>query len=256
MYIRYRADLVALAFVISLVSALPLPKPIPALQSELSSSTLFSHDANDNMQVDNRKILSMGQMSRAPAAMRALTRRNVRYDDLIDGDDDQLVRRTSIFTKIKEGFQKFGQDVKHGFQKFGQDIKHVAQKVGDGIKKVAEKVGTGIKNAAEKVGTGIKKVAEKIGTGVKTAAKKVWHFVKTTGATIAKFGLKVVQSVGEVVAKVASFIPEVGKPIEKAIDGISKVAGVVSDHIHAKLSTALQKGMKVMNKADKIMSYF
>jgi len=80
--------------------------------------------------------------------------------------------------------------------------------------------------------------------------------VKTTGAKVAKFGLKVVQTVGEVVAKASSFIPDVGKPIEKAIDGVSKAAGVISDHIHAKLSAKLQKGMNVMNKADKIMSYF
>ena len=30
---------------------------------------------------------------------------------------------------------------------------------------------------------------------------------------------------------------------------------MVSDHIHAKLSAKLQKGMNVMNKADKVMSY-
>ena len=88
------------------------------------------------------------------------------------------------------------------------------------------------------------------------AAKKVWNFVKTTGAKVAKFGLKIVETAGEVVAKAVSFIPEVGKPIEKAIDGLSKVAGVVSDHIHVKLSTALQKGVNVLNKANKIMSYF
>jgi hypothetical protein len=87
------------------------------------------------------------------------------------------------------------------------------------------------------------------------AAKAVGHFVKTTGAKVAKFGLKVVQSVGEVIGKVASFIPEVGKPIERAIHGVSKAAGAISDHIHAKLSAKLQKGMKVMNKANEIMGY-
>ena len=30
---------------------------------------------------------------------------------------------------------------------------------------------------------------------------------------------------------------------------------MVSDHIHAKLSKKLQKGMNVMNKADKVMDY-
>jgi hypothetical protein len=87
------------------------------------------------------------------------------------------------------------------------------------------------------------------------AAKKVGHFMKTTGAKIAKFGLKVVQTVGTVVAKVAGFIPEIGKPLEKAIGGVSKAAGVISDKIHVKLGAKLDKGMNVMNKADQVMSY-
>ena len=87
------------------------------------------------------------------------------------------------------------------------------------------------------------------------AAKKVWGFMKTTGAKIAKVGLKVFESVGEVVGKFASFIPGIGKPIQQAIHGVSKVAGVVSDHIPAKLSKKLEKGMNIMNKADTIMGY-
>ena len=87
------------------------------------------------------------------------------------------------------------------------------------------------------------------------AAKKVGHFMKTTGAKIAKFGLKVVQTVGTVIGKVAGFIPEIGKPIEKAIDGVSKAAGMISDKIHVKLGAKLDKGMKVMNTADKVMDY-
>ena len=87
------------------------------------------------------------------------------------------------------------------------------------------------------------------------AAKKVGTFIKKQGAGIAKFGLKVVESVGEVVGHVASFIPAVGKPIQQAIHGVSKVAGVISDHIHAKLSNKLEKGMKIMNKADTVMGF-
>ena len=87
------------------------------------------------------------------------------------------------------------------------------------------------------------------------AAGKVWHFVKTTGAKIAKFGLKVVESVGEVVGKVAEFIPVIGKPLQQAIHGVSKVAGVISDHIKVKLPDKLQKGMNVMNTADKILGF-
>jgi phage-related protein len=147
-------------------------------------------------------------------------------------DDDQLVRR-NIFSKIKKGFQNLGHDIKH----------------------VAQKVGSGIKKAAQTVGSGIKKAAQTVGHGIKTAAKTVGHFVKTTGAKVAKFGLKVVQSVGMAIGDVASFIPEVGKGVQQAINGVSKVAGVISDHIHAKLSKNLMKGMNTMNTANKIMSY-
>ena len=60
---------------------------------------------------------------------------------------------------------------------------------------------------------------------------------------------------GEVVGKVVGFIPGIGKPLDRAIEGVTKVAGVISDHIHVKLSPKLEKGMKVMDKADKIMGY-
>ena len=79
--------------------------------------------------------------------------------------------------------------------------------------------------------------------------------MKTTGAQVAKFGLKVVESVGEVAGKIAGFIPGVGKPLQYAIHGISKGAGILSDKIHAKLSPKLEKGMKIMDKADTIMGY-
>ena len=87
------------------------------------------------------------------------------------------------------------------------------------------------------------------------AAQKVGHFIKTTGAKIVKFGLKVVQTVGTAVSKVVSFIPEVGKPLERVISGVSKAAGVISDKIHVKLPAKLQKVENGMDKADKIMSY-
>jgi hypothetical protein len=56
------------------------------------------------------------------------------------------------------------------------------------------------------------------------------------------------------IGDVASFIPEVGKGVQQAINGVSKVAGVVSDHIHANLGK-LGKGVNVMNKANKIMGF-
>ena len=87
------------------------------------------------------------------------------------------------------------------------------------------------------------------------AAKKVWHWVKTTGAKVAKFGLKVFQSVEKVGSKLVSWIPGIGKPLSKAMDAVSKVAGIASDHIHVKLPAKLEKGMNIMNKANKVMDY-
>jgi len=105
------------------------------------------------------------------------------------------------------------------------------------------------------VGSKIKAGFKKFGSDIKHAVTKVGNFVKKEGAAVAKFGLKVVQSVGEVVGHVASFIPAIGKPIQQAIHGVSEVAGFASDHIKAKLSSKLQKGMKVMDKADTVMGY-
>jgi len=238
-----RAGLVALVFalIISLVSA----APIQATESRLSSTSSLRINSKINGQVLAKPDASGiseysfgGRMSTLPRATR-LTRRPIPTDV-----DDQLVRRESVGSKIKHAFQKFGQKVKSGFKKAGAAIK-------SGFQKFGQKVKTGF----QKAGTAIKKGFQKVGNGIKTAAKKVWHFVKTTGAKIAKFGLKVVESVGEVVGKVASFIPGIGKPIQQAIHGVSKVAGVISDHIHAKLSKKLEKGMKIMNKADQIMGY-
>jgi hypothetical protein len=79
--------------------------------------------------------------------------------------------------------------------------------------------------------------------------------MNTTGAKVAKFGLKVYQSYTAVLGKVAGFIPAIGKPLGKVIAGVSKVAGVISDHIHAKPPDKLEKGMSVMNTANTIMSF-
>ena len=87
------------------------------------------------------------------------------------------------------------------------------------------------------------------------AAKKVGTFIKHTAAKVAKFGLKVISTVTKAVGKVVSFIPGVGKPIGQALEGVSKVTGLVSDKIHAKLSPGLQKAVNGMNKADKIMGF-
>jgi len=272
--IRSRAGLVTLvvfALIISLVSAVPIPATESGLSSTLPPSSNPSLNGKDHIQLDTPRIPEIslsGRMSTLPAATRALTRRQ----HISTNMDDQLVRR-SIFTKIKHAFQSLGHKIKSGFQKAGaaikkgfqkagsaiksgfQKVKQGFQKAGSAIKHGFQKAGTAIKHGFQKVGHAIKTVAQKVGKGIKTAAKKVWHFVKTTGAKIAKFGLKVVQSVGEVVGKVAQFIPAIGKPIQQAIHGVSKVAGVISDHINVKLPGKLQKGMDVMNKANKIMDY-
>ena len=79
--------------------------------------------------------------------------------------------------------------------------------------------------------------------------------MKTTGAKVAKFGLKVVETAGKAVGKAAGFFPGIGKPIGKAVEGVSKVAGVISDHIKVKLPNKLEKGMNIMNKANQVMDY-
>jgi hypothetical protein len=65
--------------------------------------------------------------------------------------------------------------------------------------------------------------------------------MKTTGATVTEFGLKVAQSVGDVVGKTADFIPGLGKSAEQAIDQILSAAGTASDTIPAHLSSKLQE---------------
>jgi gas vesicle protein len=192
------------------------------------------------------------------------------FRSIEESEIEILVRRKSIGAKIRDAFKKVGNGIKKGFQKVGQGIKHVAKKIGNGIKTAAKKVGNGIKHVAKKigngiktaakkvgngikhvakkVGNGIKHVAKKIGHGIKTAAKKVGHFVKTTGAKIAKFGLKVLSTAQSVAAKVAGFIPGIGKPIGKALKAASMGTNALSNRIHVSLGSKLDKGMRVMDK--------
>jgi len=134
--------------------------------------------------------------------------------------DDQLVRRSiaSKLKKVKQNFEKAGSANRQGFKTVGRVIKHEVQMVGKGIKKVV---------------------------------KKVVNFVKTTGAKIVKFGLKVAESV----AKVVGFIPGIGKPLGKVMDGVSKVARIIGNKIHPVLSHPLKTGMKFMEKALRVMKY-
>ena len=56
-------------------------------------------------------------------------------------------------------------------------------------------------------------------------------------------------------SKLVSWIPGIGKPLSKAMDGVAKVAGLISDKIKVKLPAKLEKGMKVMDKANKVMDF-
>ncbi|KAF5324280.1 hypothetical protein D9619_011215 [Psilocybe cf. subviscida] len=133
-----------------------------------------------------------------------------------------LVRRKSIAAKIRAAFHKVGHAIKHAFQKVGQGIKHVAQKVGQGIKHAAQKVG---------------------------------HFIKTTGAKIAKVGLKIVATVQKVAAKVVGWLPGIGKPLGKIMEGESEGLNKASDAIHAHIGGKLGQAMHRMDKAQKVVGY-
>lgn len=89
---------------------------------------------------------------------------------------------------------------------------------------------------------------------VTAAGRKIKSFMDDTGKKIVKFGLKVFESYETVVAKVAGYIPGL-KGVAKAIEGVAKVAGVVGNQIHATLSKGLQKGMNIMDRAGKYLSY-
>jgi len=98
------------------------------------------------------------------------------------------------------------------------------------------------------VGAKIKKAFQNVGAKIKS-------FVKNTAGKVAKFGLKVVSTIQNAASKVANFIPGVGKIIGKGLEAESKVTGLISDKIHANLGKKLEKGMKVMNTANKVMKF-
>jgi hypothetical protein len=150
--------------------------------------------------------------------------------------------------------QKAGAAIKKGFQKVGQGIKKGASfppithfsEADHYPQLVAQKVGNGIKTGKYYISS--PNDLSPFSDSSQSAAKKVGHFVKTTGAKIAKFGLKVYATATKIAGRVASFIPGIGKPISKALSGVSKVANFASDKIHANLGSKLEKGISVMNK--------
>ncbi|TFK34385.1 hypothetical protein BDQ12DRAFT_370296 [Crucibulum laeve] len=248
MHFYSRAGLVALtlALFITLSTAVPVP----------SSQSIQARSANDGL----LPLVTRTDASIASGQMAFKSRVNTQVAHDLTTNDKRihaqatLVRRKSIFTKIKNGFKvrSLANDriipIDRFNKKIGKGIKKAAQKIGGGIKKAAKKVASGVKTAAKKVASGVKKVAKKVGSGVKTAVKKVGKFVKTTGAKIAKVGLKLVSAVQSVAAKAANFIPGIGKPISKAIKAVSAGTNAASNAIHVKLGKKLDKVVSVADK--------
>ena len=115
--IRSRAGLVALVFalIISLVSAVPIPTAESGLSSILSLRS--NPNLNGQREVDTARF----RFSTLPTDTRAFSRRVHFYpssyllvstewltftqQDISPNVDDQLIRRTSVGTKIKKAFQ-------------------------------------------------------------------------------------------------------------------------------------------------------
>jgi hypothetical protein len=216
------AGLLALIFALVISPVLSLPIRL-ASQSSLSFPSHNEQDLIHRGSAGRIQPLLYGPISAATEAF---------IDNTANGP--QLVRRSSkLNAKIRAAFHKAGQKIKQGFQTAGAKIKQGFQTAGTKIKQGFQTFGQKAKQGFQKVG----------------------HFMKTTGAKIGKFGLKVVQSIGMAAGKALSWIPGVGKPIDQAIDGVSKLAGLASDKIHAKLGKKLEKGMNIMGKADHAMEY-
>jgi hypothetical protein len=262
------AGLVALFFALVISPVLSIPIPLPS-QSGLSSRNeqVLIYRGSAAGRIRPQTPLLNGPISTATEAF---------SDNTADGP--QLVRRNSKLNakiraafhsfgqKIKQGFQKVGQKIKQGFQTFGKKVKQgfqiAGQKIKQGFQTAGQKIKQGFQTAGTKIKQGFQTAGTKIKQGFQTFAKKakqgfqkVGTFLKTTGAKIAKFGLKVVQTLYTVAGKIVSWIPAVGKPIDRALEGVSKLAGLASDKIHANLGKKLEKGMKVMNTMNKVMDY-
>ncbi|KAF9479867.1 hypothetical protein BDN70DRAFT_920941 [Pholiota conissans] len=140
-------------------------------------------------------------------------------DEMFSRDIVELVRRKSVIAKIKQGFKKMAH----------------------GIKRAAQKIGRGIKTGSDSL--------------FGLAAKKVGHFMKTTGAKIVKVGLKIMATAGKIAAKVANFIPGIGKAVSKGIEAVSTVRDKISNAIHVNIGGKLGKAMHRMDKAQKVVGY-
>jgi len=89
-------------------------------------------------------------------------------------DVHMLYRRKSIFTKIKQGFQKAGRAIKGAFQKAGKAIKTGFQKVGKFIKTTGAKIvkfGLKVVSAVESVAAKAVKLIPGVGPELSTVLK-------------------------------------------------------------------------------------
>ncbi|KAF5324281.1 hypothetical protein D9619_011214 [Psilocybe cf. subviscida] len=107
----------------------------------------------------------------------------------------------------------------------------------------------------ESVAAKIRGAFHKVGEGIKHAAQKVGHFVKTTGAKIAKVGLKIVATAQKIASKAVGWLPGIGKPLGKIMEGESKGLNKASDAIHAHIGGKLGQAMHRMDKAQKVVGY-
>jgi len=107
----------------------------------------------------------------------------------------------------------------------------------------------------ESIAAKIRHAFHKVGEGISHAVHAVGHFIKTTGAKIAKVGLKIVATVQKVAAKVVGWLPGIGKPLGKIMEGESEGLNKASDAIHAHIGGKLGQAMHRMDKAQKIVGY-
>lgn len=152
-----------------------------------------------------------------------------------------------VGNKIKEGFQTAGRKIKEGFQTAGRKIKEGFQTAGTKIKEGFQTAGRKMKEGFQTAGRKIKEGFQVAGAKMKEGFQKAGKWIKETGAKVAKFGLKVVATIGAVASHVAKFIPIIGQPLSAALKVHSFAMNKASDAIHADLGSKLNKGMHVMD---------
>jgi hypothetical protein len=107
----------------------------------------------------------------------------------------------------------------------------------------------------ESIAAKIRGAFHKVKEGLSHAVHAVGHFIKTTGAKIAKVGLKIVATAQKIAAKVVGWLPGIGKPLGKIMEGESEGLNKASDAIHAHIGGKLGQAMHRMDKAQKVVGY-